>query len=343
VAADLVALRDGKLVPISDAESFFEFLQQKVELQETMRRPDPRSVDLLIASAKQYLSRAEHRIQLSELVAEEVRRLQEQVVDAKFGPQGPWSVEEFRKRVARYQSITEPLARLFGILGRWGTGGENGLAQDVLQTLWRRPAMSGLTAFIELQDYPAVLIFVAYALGLIKANRYLELYQWFSLLLDRENDERRRAIEVLFLGQWAGGKGVWQTLEGLEKRNTPLSDYLHSLFKTWCQDYMIGKFSLGTLFAEYEIFGALAFLTLQSSKKELDEALGQTGQHNYVWFPVGRSAWDTDSRNRVFADLRSGRLREVALRAGFAQGDAAFLDSALENLGRFMSLIEWRL
>lgn len=120
-AQDLVSHRSAKVIPIMDANTFFTALERQVSIQDELRRPHPESTALIVGSAKKYLAKPEHRIQLGELVDDAQRRLAERLRARDFGAQSTWSVEEFRQRVRRYEAATESLMRLFGVLGRWAT------------------------------------------------------------------------------------------------------------------------------------------------------------------------------------------------------------------------------
>ena len=80
------------------------------------------SVELLVSSAKRDLAKPEQRIQLDELFAQETNRLLDQLDGEIFSAQGQWRQEGFCARVQQYESVTEPLARMAGVLGRWGDG-----------------------------------------------------------------------------------------------------------------------------------------------------------------------------------------------------------------------------
>lgn len=64
VADTVVGHRAGKVVTIEGADAFFERLEMLVSAQTDAQCPNPRSVDLLVASAKKFLARPEFRIQL---------------------------------------------------------------------------------------------------------------------------------------------------------------------------------------------------------------------------------------------------------------------------------------
>src|SRR5690606_12698214 len=74
-AQELINHRRARLIEIVDADSFFPALAQRVQTLEQSHRRNPIGVELLVSSAKRYLGRVEHRIQLDELFAEEVDRL----------------------------------------------------------------------------------------------------------------------------------------------------------------------------------------------------------------------------------------------------------------------------
>src|SRR6185437_968652 len=70
-ADDLIRHRAAQAVSIADADSFFVGLQEKIAAQDSIRRPNPRSVEILIATTKRLLSRSDLRIQMNDLLAEE--------------------------------------------------------------------------------------------------------------------------------------------------------------------------------------------------------------------------------------------------------------------------------
>ena len=57
-----------------------------------------------------------------------------------------------------------------GILGRWGDGNELPIVLDILRAIRSQADKigSGLTIWLHIRSYPAVLVFTAYALGLVR-------------------------------------------------------------------------------------------------------------------------------------------------------------------------------
>jgi hypothetical protein len=188
-AQDLVVSRAARVIEIESADDFFALLQSNVETQAALQGQDPRSVELLISSAKRFLSRAEDRIQLEELIGREIRLLSAQLDASEFNASGTVSDDRIQNTVGRYEAVTEPAARLFGILGRFGEGQEYKAVVHAIRNLALPEARSGLTIFNTLRSYPARLLLFGYGMGLIKAERYIDLFNLFSAVIGRDHRE----------------------------------------------------------------------------------------------------------------------------------------------------------
>lgn len=105
----------------NSADEFFQSLQQRVETFEQSQRQNPLSIELLVNSVKRYLAKSEHRIQLDGEI---------------LSVQGQWRQEGFRTRVQQYESVTEPLARMDGVLGLWGDGKDFDVVLDMFRSLY---------------------------------------------------------------------------------------------------------------------------------------------------------------------------------------------------------------
>ena len=119
-AKKIVAHRGGHVVPIADADDFFGRLRDQVQTLARTHRQDPRSVDLLVKSTKQFASRPEHTIELHDLLESEVQRLLHGLQSST--PQAARDAPGVQSLCTFYESASEPLGRMFGVLGRWGTG-----------------------------------------------------------------------------------------------------------------------------------------------------------------------------------------------------------------------------
>ena len=344
-AQELATHRAARTIPIIGADEFFQTLQQRVETLEQTQRQNPLSVDLLVSSAKRYLAKPEHRIQLDELFAQETDRLLDQLNGDTFSAQGQWGQESFRARVRQYESVTEPLARMAGVLGRWGDGKDFDVVLDVLRSLYHHAGKigSGQTHWLNLRSYPAVLIFTAYGIGLTKAARWDMLLKLFSSALASEHREPQRVVSTLFIWSWAGGEQqLWQQLEGMDRRKTPLSDHLLEVMTYWCKSFTGADANFELLFERFELMGSLAAFH-ENDEAQLETRVEASAARNDVlaWMPVGRAGWHSTGARTLLQELEDESRIVDLLKAGFAKGSRRFLQLFAENFKLYARRMSW--
>ncbi|MDF1586737.1 SIR2 family protein [Marinimicrococcus flavescens] len=321
-AEELVKHRRARTIQIVDADSFFSSILQRIQTLEQTRRPNPLSVELLINSTKRYLAKPEHRIQLDQLFAEQANRLVVQLDRGEFDPNKNYSEQTFRERVARYESLSEPLARMAGVLGRWGDGSELSIVLDVLRAICAqaRTARGGSTIWLSIRTYPAVLIFTAYGLGLTRAGRWGGLHTFFSEELPGHDSGSQCTVEAFFLGSWQGMKpALWNELENLKRRQTALSDHLVAIFEEWGRSFL-GIFHEFELMAgRFELLASLAYVDKFESA-EIEAALVSPPARGYLRVPIGRLSWNSEIRDRLLQELQTETFATRLADAGFGRG-----------------------
>ncbi|ATG21234.1 hypothetical protein CO705_15845 [Ralstonia pickettii] len=335
-AQQLIAHRHARVIEIAGADEFFEGVQQRVSTLERSRQQNPDSIELLVAATKRFLSAPEYRIDLEDLFARELSRLQSKLDAEKLPAQGQFTQEEFRRRVALYEALTEPLGRIAGVAGRWGDGRDWDLIVNVIHSLYRsaQSVQDGLLVYLGLRSYPAVLVFTAYGIGLVRAGRWDILYRLFSYLIDREGREPKRLVETLFAQVWSGSyNNVFQQLEGLERHHTPLSDRLASIMEQWRRSFIGVDADFPATFDRFELLACLSFLD-KYTEEQL--AAAESSQNGYVVrMPVGRFVWHTSTWLTNKTALEDASQASGVLAAGFAKGSQRFMQL-------FLRLIEQR-
>lgn len=342
-AQELAKHRQAKTISIAGADEFFKTLQQRVETLDKSQQQNPLSMELLVNSTKRYLSKPEYRIQLDELFSQEAERLLAHYESATLSPQGNWSQEEFQSRVRLCESLTEPLARMAGVLGRWGEGNEVALVLDVIRAIYGQAEhhQGGVRGWLQLRSYPAVLIFTAYGLGLTRAARWSTLYTLFSSMIAIEHREPKRTVSTLFLWSWNGGdKELWQHLDGMSKRKTPLSDHLLEVMSEWQRSFVgvVANFEL--LFERFEAMGSLASFD-ENEESSLEKALVAPGRDVLAWMPMGRAGWHSSSAQTLAQEFAAEPLATELLKAGFARGSPRYLELFIENFNRYVNRMSW--
>jgi hypothetical protein len=257
----------------------------------------------------------------------------------EFDPNAPWAIEPFRNRRDKYEAIAEPMARLAGVAGRWGDDKELGIVLDVLRSLQRDADKynAGLTNYLSMRLYPAVLVFTAYGLGLTRSQRWRTLHRLFSADFDLQYREPKRAIEVLFPHCWhGGGSDLWNQLEA-NNLKTPLSDHLYSLFTEWGASFAPLTPNFQSLFERFEILGALAYLEAKP-KEEIERTLNG---EEFLWMPLGRSLWNERNAETILTEIQKEPMKSELVKAGFANGDGAALSLHVVNYKRVSGRFRW--
>lgn len=342
-ARELAEHRRARVIPIAEADVFFKDVSQRVQTLEQSRRQNPLSVELLVNSAKRYLAKPEYRIPLDDLFTQETDRLVSQLDATELSPQGNWSQDEFRSRVRRYEAATEALARMAGVLGRWGDDSELPLVLDMIRTLHAHAekVSGGLAVWLSLRSYPAVLIFTAYGLGLARAQRWAALHMLFSAPIARQHREPERIVDLLFLWTWAGTENdLWKQMDGLDKRKTPLSDHLLVLIGEWSKSFASLSPDFELTFERFEALGSLAHLEC-NEEAALEQAAIGAGHDVLAWMPVGRIGWHSSNLEKLVQELQSDATRAALVGAGFARRSPRFLELFVENLRRFARRMRW--
>lgn len=342
-ASELAEHRQARMLPITGADEFFQSLQQRVETLEQSQRQNPLSIELLVNSTKRYLAKPEYRIQLDELFAQETERLLAQIDSDQFRAHGQWSQEEFRLRVRRYEALSEPLARMAGVLGRWGDGNELPLILDIIRGLYQQAEKvgNGLSAWLNLRSYPAVLVFTAYGIGLTRAQRWKTLHELLVAPWPREYRDPKRVVSTLFLMAWKGNnQDVWKHLEGLDRRKTALSDHLLDVMSDWRSSYAGISSDFELIFERFEMLAALAFLEEVTEASLEDQAAKSSGQI-FASMPVGRTGWNESSASTLKQEFLSDTVLAALLDAGFARRSRRFLELFVENFNRYAARMSW--
>jgi hypothetical protein len=205
--------------------------------------------------------------------------------------------------------------------------------------------VGGFVVLLALESYPAVLIFYAYGLGMLKAKRFEDLFRLFSSdFVASNNRNPSSVVQNLLLGWWKGGQdeNVWKIFPGFEQRKTPLSDHLLEILGPWTKDYLYGPNEFTTLFEEFELLAAIAFLMLTTDLETLQKHSQTSDIWNFVPAPTGRIAWDSANRDAVLKSFANPEKLKLVLAAGFAKSDHAFWYEAIANLQRIFARVSWR-
>ena len=158
--------------------------------------------------------------------------------------------------------------------------------------------------------------------------------------MDRQHGTPVRAVETLFHSSWeVGSNDIWQHMEGLERRRTPLSDHLLTAFAEWAKRFAGLTPDFVLLFERYEMLGSLVYFE-QEDKNKVQQDLDGTRQ-SVAWTPVGRAGWDQSNAAKLVSELQAEPLKAALMQAGFGKGDPEFIDAFIENFRRTANSMRW--
>ena len=226
-AQRLIENRRAEVIPIEDADSFFQKVQHKVEAIEEFRKPHPLSTEAAVASLKRFLSEPRYKIQLADLIEETVERVIEETSGTDFDPNNPPpTTETATARIRAYEDACTTLIAMATVGGRWAEEEHCDIWQRALQRLASVPLLGGHEEWLELRRYPATLLLYALGLGAVYANRLDFLGRLFSTAVARPDNERNRVTQYLAPDLYfEGNTSKIQILEGMSEGPFPLNDW----------------------------------------------------------------------------------------------------------------------
>jgi hypothetical protein len=333
---ELVTHRRATVVGGTDADTFFEGLNQKLETIQHSRQLNPIGIELTIAMAKRFLARPEHRIQLDDLVTTQAHQAIEHLAPI-FASQADRRSEVFNDWVLAHEGATESLARLATVLGRWGSGTEYHLIHDAMKGLYAeaQKEQSGLVHWLALKSYPAALVLYGYGMGLVRANRLSELHRLLdSSLINRRDMPKSVGIELSPFNL-EGGSGLqqcWKGFEGQTNAKTPLSNRLASLLSPRWAPTFAGVHDAVLLYERFEFLCLLYFVQGRGVNEEV--LAGMIEQNKFRQVALGRLSWHTETVRRFTHEYSLDEYKTPLLAAGFAYGSESYLNRFLEGLER---------
>lgn len=324
-ADKLIALRKGKTVDITNADDFFGGLRDNILALERFQSSDPISANVAVARAKRYLSSREHNIDFHDLMCRETERVARAIWGPDFPVQGVDSSNAvLGKRLAEYENVSSVLLPLASTAAYWSGPEHHPVIVKCLRRLAEAPDRStGLTAFLALRRYPALLFLYAAGIGAIAADKYEFL---IKLLDEQVKPERHRdagpLISVLHQ-QTVMQLGDQKLIPGRERESTPLSNQMELFLRPVLNEYLPSERDWEHTFDLFEYLLGLLHCYRAEDWPSVEQAISEGKQtEGYGWGPLGRFGW----RNRRNHDWL---LNEMEIRNGVLPAKISRICAAL--------------
>ena len=276
-AQRLIDHRRAQVIPIKDADAFFQTIQQSVESIEEFSKPHPLSSEAAVASLKRYTSEPRYRIQLSDLIDTTVERVVEVTSGDAFAVQGgPTPTREsVTARVRSYEAACSTLLAMATVGGFWAEEEHYHVWLRALERLGAQTSRSGTTLWIDLQRYPATLLLYALGLGALEASRLQFLRRMFDATLREEHGEDisvAQGLPPFCLFSTSDGREM-RMLEGMDKCYAPLNDWIYETLRPYTERIIPDRNRYHLVFDKLEILMALSYAQHDTSGGDVPTAV----------------------------------------------------------------------
>ena len=307
-AQQLISHRGAQVIPIEDADVFFQILWQQVESIEEFSRPHPLSTEAAVASLKRYIPEPRYQIQLSDLINNTVERVVEVVSGEAFSAKGSpeWNTESVTARVRGYEATCSTLLAMAVVGGYWTTEEEHYTVwQRALERLSPTPSSSGDTRWLDLQRYPATLLLYALGLGAVEAGRLRFLRHMLTTTLHREHQEDLLVVQMLPPSCFSDVGRQMRILEGMDGKQVPLNNWIHKTLQPFAERIIRDNNRYNLIFDKLEILIALSHAYYRNEWSER------------YWTPPGAFVYRNANMVRI--------LREIEESLSTKQNESSFV------------------
>jgi hypothetical protein len=278
-AKQLISLRDGAIIPIADADSFFNKLADMVQGIDESNTSNPASLSALIALTKRYLADPQSSIKLADLLYDEVQSTRAAIASHEKNVLAQQGNSDFNKIFAEYRRILVRLQSVVVLCCEYGPDSIFKGVADVIQRMAVKNRDSENPSIHDgLRLYPALILF--YSAGLIAlAHERMDLA---AVLLTKPSYRDLNNVKQLILSPMLNDSNGFckHTIEG-ESKIVPKSEHLFVVLREPLLRFIPDPDIYDQTFDDWEYLLAMVFMDVNKSFSII----------NGKWAPLGRYFW----------------------------------------------------
>jgi len=326
-AKRLSTSQEFNVITVSDADSFFTELIEKVTALEDVNAVHPLSPAIAAATVKKYLVDEKYKIRLSDYVFQEAKKVADKLSIKDFPFEHVSVTQEILPRTKKYEAIIPILQAMFTVGFYWGKPEQVQPFLKAFSQLLNPSRENGIVALIELSYYPALLLFYSAGIAAIANNNYKSLFQLFSLQmkLPLPNGEKR-AVGYFLHTFNVLPKDYAKLLRENDREYTPMSMHLFDVLKPALKEVMISEEEYLSAFDRFEYLLALVSTDLRLQ-------IGENG-----WGSAGNFAWRKNVIDEFLEEYSIDKENWKILKAGFFDGEAQRFVAARNALEKFIGM-----
>jgi hypothetical protein len=287
----------------------------------------------IVATAKPLVADRTSKIQLHDLVVDELKRFLSETGNQNFPLEKQFSNQELSERVSRYEKSVSALCGLLVLISYWGARNHKVILQQIFaRSTDQLVEESGLHVWLSLRWYPIILELYCAGISLVYGGRYHSLNDILYTKIASSNFYDNEQ----YFGQFVT-KGLtkierdetFKRLPGHERQHTPLNEYLLKTLQPMLDEVLFMGNNYERSFDEFEVLFSLIVA-------DMNKQHGQT-----AWGPIGRFGWKQQNHNQPpFARIveEAKRLQEKwpPLAAGLFGGDYQRFINLLEDFEKIL-------
>jgi len=256
-AKRLIGLLKAETVKIKGADEFFPQLAEKVEALQGIERSHLLSAKVAVAQAKKYLQEDRYRIQLHDLLVDEVERIVRETGPEHYPVSGSFKNEDVVKRIGEFEAISAVAVAIVCTGCCWGGKDHRTLWTKAINRLANPSRPQACNKWMQgLSGYPALLLLYGGGIAAVSADHYDTLYELFS----RPKVLGHRCADDLAMGLHDQvAHDVFKVVPGLERKRLPRCERLFTVLREPLRDILRDGTSYERAFDRFEAF--LSFWT----------------------------------------------------------------------------------
>jgi hypothetical protein len=300
-AQGLISHRRAELIEIEGADSFFQDLAEKVRALEHISLRHPLSKATAVATLKRYLPEDRHKIRAHDLVMDEGNRLQAELNETRFPLDGTnVTIDDIANRMREYLALSETLLALVINGCYWGEQRHEGLWMKCIEMAADHTRLGrGLGVYMELRDFPALLLMYGGGVSAVAARKYGNLAAVLTRVGGHDISLNREIpLALLINADVVIHPNVAQHIIAPGKKSyIPVSDYLFQVLREPLRELMPRDAHYQESFDRFEYLWTLTYVDLHEQLK--------AGQR----WAIGRYLW-RDVQHYEFAKTVLSQLYE---------------------------------
>lgn len=280
------------------------------------------ATEITPAKIKSLISDPKNRIELHELVHKETERLHDLIANMNPNNNGE-AAKKAKSWMEQIEVESKTLQELFAYGCYFGTDEQANIWSRSLNRLGSLVHMNGLTAMVNLQLYPAMLVLYTGGVSAVAAGNGASLKALLTASYQEPHNES--GLLVSRTNSWLIDANQANAILELDRRKTPLSDHVHDVIASNYPDTLIVKDNFAV---EYDRWEVLIGMTVAHHLKDRPSG---------PWAPVGRFAWRRSSNGKsgleiTLEEIDEQKLDWPPLKASLFSGSVEDAKSAHEHV-----------